>query len=101
MATCKHTATSLVQGEMRSTYKDHNDNDKPFGPFLTVQCDICGAVLPRVEIDDATLFAWNNGTLKVPVMDYKAYKTATEREIAHLYRDETTRLATFAEVARG
>jgi hypothetical protein len=87
---CKHTDVSLVQGEMR----EH-------GPFLTVQCDMCGLCLPRVEIDDATLFAWNAGTLKVATMDYKAYKAATEKEIAQLYRDEVARLATFAEVARG
>jgi hypothetical protein len=87
---CKHNDVSLVQGEMRD-----------YGPFLTVQCDMCGAVLPRVEIDDATLYAWNAGTLKVATMDYKAYRAATEREIAQLYREETARLATFAEVARG
>jgi hypothetical protein len=84
---CRHTDISLVQGEM----KDH-------GPFLTVQCDMCGQCLPRVEIDDATLYAWNAGTLKVPTMDYKAYRTATEQAIARLYRDEVARLEAFAAV---
>jgi hypothetical protein len=101
MATCKHGSTSLVQGEMRSTYKDRDNNDKSFGPFLTVQCDICGAVLPRVEIDDATLFAWNNGTLKVPALDGHPYRTATEAIIRDLYAEEVARLETFAAAVRG
>jgi hypothetical protein len=87
---CKHSNVSLVQGEMRD-----------YGPFLTVQCDLCGQCLPRTEIDDATLFAWNAGTLKVATMDYKAYRTATEREISRLYSEETERLEMFAAVARG
>jgi hypothetical protein len=87
---CKHTDVSLVQGEMRDR-----------GPFLTVQCDMCGQCLPLVPIDDATLYAWDAGTLKVPTMDYKAYRAATEQAIAHLYREETARLETFAAVAKG
>jgi len=54
-----------------------------------------------VPIDDATLYAWDAGTLKVPTMDYKAYRAATEQAIAQLYREETARLATFAAVVKG
>ncbi len=100
---CKHTDTSLVSAEMLTKYKDEKDNDKekPFGPFLTWQCDICGAALPYKEIDDASLFAWNSGALQVPVMDYRSYRVEVEGACRDVLAGDVAGLETFARVAKG
>lgn len=84
---CKHTHTSLVE----MTHKE-------FGEFLTVQCDVCGDVLPRRPIDDDTLIAWECRTLRVPRMDYPAYAAATDRAWRDVLLSELAPLVTFADV---
>ncbi len=86
---CKHSHTSLV-----------HMNHKEFGEFLTVQCDVCGDVLPHAEIDDADLFAWEDGRLQVPRMDYPAYAAATDRAWKFVLLGDLAQLVTFAEVVR-
>jgi hypothetical protein len=98
---CKHDSTSLVQAEMRSTYTDQDGRERAFGPFLTWQCDLCGAVLPLKEIDAVTLDAWDRGALRVPTMDYAAYRVEVEGAFRQLYAGDVVTLETFAKVARG
>ena len=86
---CKHGATSLV------------DMDSKGGPFLTVQCDICGAVLPDAPIADATVDAWNTGALRVPRMDYPAYCAAVDAGWRDVLAGDVAGLEQFVKVARG
>jgi len=87
---CKHTHTSLVE----MTHKE-------FGEFLTVQCDFCGDVLPHAEIDDADLFAWEDGRLRVARMDYPAYAAATDRLWQRVTLGDLAPLVTFAAMVKG
>ncbi len=84
---CKHVDTSIV-------YMD----TKEFGPFVTVQCDLCGAVLPGAEVPDATLFAWLDGKLKLPRMDFGAYCRAVDVAWAEVLDDGTRKLGTFLQI---
>ena len=64
---CQHSSTSLVEMDSKN------------GPFLTVQCDVCGACLPDAPIDAATFDAWYERRLPVARMDYPAYCDAVDR----------------------
>ena len=75
--------------------------DSKGGAFLTVQCDVCGAVLPGAPIDAATFDAWDSGTLKVARMDYAAYCAATDRAWRDVLAGDVAGLETFVKVARG
>ena len=75
--------------------------DSKGGPFLTVQCDVCGAVLPDAPIDAATVDAWNGGALKVARMDYLAYCGAVDRAWRDVLAGDVAGLETFVKVARG
>lgn len=86
---CRHDATSLI------------DMDSKSGPFLTVQCDVCGAVLPQAEVDAATFDAWDAGSLKVPRMDYAAYCGAVDRAWRDVLAGDVAGLEMFVKVARG
>lgn len=87
---CRHTATSLVE-------MDTKEN----GPFLTIQCDICGQCLPDAPIDDTTFGAWFERRTAVPRMDYPAYCGAVERAWRDVLAGDVTGLEVFAKVARG
>lgn len=86
---CKHGATSLVEMDSKN------------GPFLTVQCDVCGACLPSAPIDAETLDAWNAGALKVARMDYPAYCDAVDRAWRDVAAGDVAGLGLFVKVARG
>ena len=86
---CKHDSTSLVEMDSKN------------GPFLTVQCDVCGAVLPGADIDAATFDAWDSGSLKVARMDYTAYCGAVDRAWHDVLAGDVATLEVFAKVARG
>lgn len=86
---CQHSATSLVE-------MDTKEN----GPFITVQCDVCGACLPGATIDDATFDAWFERRLAVPRMDYAAYCSAVDRVWRSVVAGDTAELAAFVRVAR-
>ena len=86
---CKHDSTSLVE------------MDSKLGPFLTVQCDVCGMCLPQAPIDAATFDAWDSGALKVARMDYPAYCEAMDRAIRDVLAGDVAGLEVFAKVARG
>ena len=86
---CKHDSTSLVEMDSKN------------GPFLTVQCDVCGAVLPQAPIDAATFDAWDSGALKVARMDYPAYCGAVDRAWRDVLAGDVAGLEVFAKVARG
>ena len=86
---CRHDSTSLVEMDSKQ------------GPFLTAQCDVCGAVLPGVPIDAATLDAWETGALRVARMDYPAYCAAVDRAWRDVAAGDVAGLVTFAKVARG
>ena len=87
--TCRHDATSLVEMDSKG------------GAFLTVQCDVCGAVLPGAPIDAATFDAWDAGRLRVARMDYLAYCGAVDRAWRDVFGGEAARLEVFVKVARG
>ena len=86
---CKHSATSLVEMDSRN------------GPFLTVQCDVCGACLPSAPIDAATFDAWDSGSLKVARMDYPACCGAVDRAWRDVLAGDVAGLEVFVKVARG
>jgi hypothetical protein len=86
---CKHSNTSLVE------------MDSKHGPFLTVQCDLCGTVLPDAPIAAATLDAWNAGSRAVARMDYPAYCDAVDRAWRDVRSGDVAGMETFAKVARG
>ena len=86
---CRHGATSLVEMDSKG------------GPFLTVQCDVCGAVLPDAPIDAATVDAWERGALRVARMDYLAYCGAVDRAWRDVLAGDVAGLETFVKVARG
>ena len=86
---CRHDNTSLVEMDSKG------------GPFLTVQCDVCGACLPDAEIDAATVDAWNCGALRVARMDYPAYCGAVDRALRDVLAGDVAGLETFVKVARG
>ena len=86
---CQHTSTSLVEMDSRG------------GPFLTVQCDVCGACLPDVPIDAATFDAWYERRLPVARMDYPAYCDAVDRAWRDVLAGDVAGLEVFAKVARG
>ena len=86
---CKHGATSLVEMDSKN------------GPFLTVQCDVCGSVLPGADIDAATFDAWDAGALKVARMDYPAYCGAVDRAWRDVLAGDVAGLEVFVKVARG
>jgi len=75
--------------------------DSKGGPFLTVQCDVCGAVLPDAPIAAVTFDAWNAGTLRVPRMDFPAYSSAVDRAWRDVRATDAAGLETFVRVARG
>lgn len=86
---CRHGATSLVEMDSKN------------GPFISVQCDMCGAVLPQVPIDEATYNAWECGALKVARMDFLAYCGAVDRAWRDVLADDAAGLGMFVKVARG
>jgi hypothetical protein len=86
--TCRHDATSLVEMDSKN------------GPFLTVQCDVCGAVLPQAEIDAPTFAAWDSGALKVAHMDYLAYCGAADRAWRDVLAGDVAGLDVFVRVVR-
>lgn len=86
---CKHGATSLVE------------MDSKLGPFLTVQCDVCGACLPGAAIEPATFDAWDAGALQVARMDYLAYCGAVDAAWRDVLAGDVAGLEVFAKVARG
>ena len=85
---CQHDSTSLV------------DMDSKAGPFLTVQCDVCGACLPDAPIGAATLDAWDSGSLKVARMDYPAYCAATDRAWRDVVAGDAAQLQMLVKVVR-
>jgi len=86
---CQHSNTSLVEMDSRN------------GPFLTVQCDVCGMCLPGASIDGATVDAWNAGALRVARMDYPAYCSAVDRAWRDVQAGDVAGLDVFVKVARG
>ena len=86
---CQHDSTSLVQMDSKA------------GPFLTVQCDVCGACLPDAPIGAATLDAWDGGALRVARMDYPAYCDAVDRAWRDVAAGDVAGLEMFVRVARG
>ena len=87
---CKHDSTSLVE-------MDTKEN----GPFLTVQCDVCGQCLPDAPIDVATFDAWYDRRLAVPRMDYPAYCAAVDVGVRDALRGAVARLEKLVRVVRG
>jgi hypothetical protein len=75
--------------------------DSKNGPFLTVQCDVCGAVLPAAPIAPETVDAWNAGAMRVPRMDYPAYCGAVDAAWRDVLAGDVAGLERFAKVARG
>jgi len=86
---CKHDSTSLVE-------MDTKEN----GPFLTVQCDVCGQCLPDAPIDVATFDAWYDRRLAVPRMDYPAYCAAADAGWRDALRGAVAKLERLVKVAR-
>ena len=86
---CRHDNTSLVEMDSKG------------GPFVTVQCDVCGACLPDAPIDAAALDAWEAGALKVARMDYPAYCGAVDRAWRDVLAGDVAGLEVFVKVARG
>jgi len=86
---CKHDSTSLVE-------MDTKEN----GPFLTVQCDVCGQCLPDAPIDVATFDAWYDRRLAVPRMDYPAYCAAVDAGWRDALRGAVAKLERLVKVAR-
>lgn len=86
---CKHDSTSLVE-------MDTKEN----GPFLTVQCDVCGQCLPDAPIDVATFDAWYDRRLAVPRMDYPAYRAAVDVAWKDVLRGAVAKLERLVKVAR-
>lgn len=86
---CQHTSTSLVEMDSKA------------GPFLTVQCDVCGACLPDAPIDAATFDAWYERRLPVARMDYPAYCAAVDRAWRDVLAGDVAALEVFAKMARG
>lgn len=68
---------------------------RDFGPFLTVQCDVCGTCLPDAPLDDATLNAWLHGDLRVARMDYPAYCHGVDALLREVLAPETHALGVF------
>lgn len=87
--TCRHDAVSLVEMDSKA------------GPFLTVQCDVCGQCLPDAPIDTAALDAWDAGRVRVPRMDYAAYCGAVDRAWRDVLAGDVARLEVLVKVARG
>ena len=85
---CKHDSTSLVEMDSKE------------GPFLTVQCDICGQCLPDAPIDDATFDAWFERRLAVPRMDYPAYRAAVDVAWKDVLQGAVAQLERLVKVAR-
>lgn len=85
---CKHDSTSLVEMDSKG------------GPFVTVQCDVCGQCLPHASIDAATFDAWETGALRVARMDFAAYCGAVDRAWRGVVAGDTAGLAAFVRVAR-
>ncbi len=88
--TCKHDSTSFVEMDTKES-----------GPFLTVQCDMCGQCLPDAPIDDATFDAWYERRMAVPRMDYRAYCAAVDGAWRDVLAGDVAGLETFAAVAKG
>ena len=86
---CKHDSTSLVE-------MDTKEN----GPFLTVQCDVCGQCLPDAPIDVATFDAWYDRRLAVPRMDYPAYCAAVDVGWKDVLQGAVAQLERLVKVAR-
>lgn len=86
---CKHSDVSLVEMDSKQ------------GPFLTVQCDVCGSVLPGAEIAAATVDAWNSGALRVARMDYPAYCAAVDAGWRDVLAGDVAGLEAFVKVAKG
>jgi hypothetical protein len=86
---CIHTHTTLVQAET----KDH-------GPFITYQCDVCGAALPDKEIEPELFDAWMDLKLDLPRMDYTAYRIATDRQVRSVFASDTAKLEQLAKLVR-
>lgn len=74
---------------------------KEHGPFLTIQCDVCGAVLSDAPIDDATFNAWFERRLPVARMDFAAYCGAVDRAWRSVLLGEVAQLQALVKVARG
>ena len=85
---CKHDSTSLVEMDSKE------------GPFLTVQCDVCGQCLPDVPIDGATFDAWYERRLAVPRMDFPAYCAAVDVGVRDVLRGTVAQLERLVKVAR-
>jgi len=74
--------------------------DSKEGPFLTVQCDVCGQCLPDAPIDDATFDAWYDRRLIVPRMDFPAYCAAVDVGARDVLRGTVAQLERLVKVAR-
>ena len=85
---CKHDSTSLVEMDSKE------------GPFLTVQCDVCGQCLPDAPIDGATFDAWYERRLAVPRMDYPAYRAAVDVAWKDVLQGAVAQLERLVKVAR-
>ena len=71
------------------------------GNVITVQCDICGAMLPKEPIPDETIDAWHAGNLRIPHIDAPAWVEATKRMVHKAFADDAvTELELFAKVAK-
>ncbi len=87
---CNHGDKSLVEMTVPS-----------IGSVITIQCDVCGAMLPREPIADEIIDAWNAGEFQIPHIDTAAWKRAVTYMIRAAFVDEeVSDLATFAKVAR-
>lgn len=95
------TATQAAQTGCRHDTASIVEMDSKEGPFLTVQCDVCGGCLPDAPIDHATFDAWFERRMAVPRMDYAAYCGAVDRAWRDVLAGDVADLEVFAKVARG
>lgn len=77
MAGCKHASTRLVEITLPQR-----------GTALSIQCNLCGRMLPRTIISDNLFDAWHSGTLRVPHIDTTAWVAATQAMVDAALEDD-------------
>ena len=85
---CKHAATSYVTATHRE-----------FGDFITVQCDVCGVMLPKADIPDGVFDTWHEGG-RFPALDIVAANRAVDLQWRRAVGDEVERMATVVWAVR-
>ena len=87
---CKHAATSIVTATHRE-----------FGDFLTVQCDLCGVMLPDADVPVEVFEAWNDGALPLPRLDIPASNRAVDALWRAVLAGEAHELQVVVEAVNG